>query len=44
MSKNIQTHNADINLIKKFLDYANCAYASYALLESTHKNTKLESL
>ena len=33
MSKNIQTHNADINLIKKFLDYANCAYASYASLK-----------
>ena len=33
MSKNIQTHNADINLIKKFLDYANCAYASYAFLK-----------
>ncbi|AQQ59208.1 hypothetical protein XJ32_02800 [Helicobacter bilis] len=30
MSKNIQTHNANINLIKKFLDYANCADASYA--------------
>ena len=33
MSKNIQTHNADINLIKKFLDYANCADASYASLK-----------
>ena len=38
MSKNIQTHNADINLIKKFLDYANCADASYARLEYIHKN------
>ena len=33
MNKNIQTHNADINLIKKFLDYANCAYASYISLK-----------
>lgn len=32
MKKNIQTHNAKIDLIKKFLDYANCADASYALL------------
>lgn len=44
MSKNIQTHNAKIDLIKKFLNYANIADASYALLESTHKNIKLESL
>ena len=44
MAKNIQTHNADYKLTQKFLDYANCADASYALLESTHKNTKLESL
>ena len=44
MQKNLKTHNAKIDLVKKFLDYANCAYASYALLESTHKNTKLESL
>lgn len=33
MNKNIQTQNADINLIQKFLDYANCADASYAILE-----------
>ena len=33
MKKNIQTHNADINLIKKFLDYANVADASYAFLK-----------
>ena len=44
MSKNIQTHNADINLIKKFLDYANVADASYAMLHYINKNTKLESL
>ena len=34
MSKNIQTHNAKIDLIKKFLNYANIADASYAMLES----------
>ena len=33
MSKSIQTQNADTNLVKKFLDYTNCADASYALLE-----------
>ena len=38
MSKNIQTHNAKVDLIKKFLDYANCADASYARLEYIHKN------
>ena len=32
MAKNIQTHNADYKLTQKFLDYANCADASYALL------------
>ncbi|TLE07199.1 Mbeg1-like protein [Helicobacter bilis] len=32
MSKNIQTHNADYKLTQKFLDYANVADASYALL------------
>ena len=32
MQKNIQTHNAKIDLVKKFLDYANCADASYAML------------
>lgn len=32
MSKSIQTQNADTNLTKKFLDYANCADASYAML------------
>ena len=36
MSKNIQTDNAKIDLVKKFLDYANCADASYALLEYTN--------
>ncbi|WP_181881913.1 hypothetical protein [Helicobacter sp. MIT 14-3879] len=32
-NKNIQTQNADLNLVRKFLAYANCADASYALLE-----------
>ena len=32
MKKNIQTHNAKIDLVKKFLDYANIADASYAML------------
>ncbi len=32
--KDIQTHNAKIDLIKKLLDYANVADASYAKLES----------
>lgn len=34
MSKNIQTHNAKLDLIKKFLDYAHIADASYALIFS----------
>ena len=34
MAKDIQTHEAKIDLVKKFLDYANCADASYAMLES----------
>ena len=38
MSKNIQTHNADYKLTQKFLDYANCADASYALLEYIEKD------
>lgn len=32
MSKNIKTHEADLKLVQKFLDYANCADASYAML------------
>ncbi|WP_104717787.1 methyltransferase [Helicobacter trogontum] len=32
MSKNIQTHNAKVDLVRKFLDYANVADASYAML------------
>ena len=43
MAKNIQTHNAKVELVKKFLDYANIADASYAMLHY-NKNTKLESL
>lgn len=37
---NIATHEADINLIKKFLDYANVADASYALLEAVNGKFK----
>ncbi|EEA8494871.1 DUF2974 domain-containing protein [Campylobacter jejuni] len=33
MSKNIKTQEAKLDLITKFLDYANCADASYALLD-----------
>ncbi|WP_034346840.1 hypothetical protein [Helicobacter trogontum] len=33
MNKNIQTHNAKIDLVEKFLEYANCADASYASLQ-----------
>ena len=33
MNKNIQTHNADYKLTQKFLDYANCADASYTSLK-----------
>ncbi|EAL1176391.1 methyltransferase, partial [Campylobacter jejuni] len=33
MSKNIKTQEAKLDLIIKFLDYANCADASYALLD-----------
>ncbi|GAB0174101.1 hypothetical protein NHP164001_21280 [Helicobacter trogontum] len=33
MPKDIRTHEADINLVKKFLDYAECADASYASLK-----------
>ncbi|WP_181881909.1 hypothetical protein [Helicobacter sp. MIT 14-3879] len=32
MSKDIRTNEADLNLVKKFLAYANCADASYALI------------
>ena len=38
--KNIQTYNAKIDLVKKFLDYANCADASYALLHYIRKNAE----
>ncbi|WP_199768795.1 methyltransferase [Helicobacter trogontum] len=42
MNKNIQTHNAKIDLVEKFLDYANCADASYARLEYIYTNAKNE--
>lgn len=40
MKKNIKTHEADITLTQKFLDYANCADASYAKLEYIYTNAK----
>ena len=43
MSKNIQTYNAKIGLIGKFLDYANCADASYALLHYVNENAENET-
>ena len=38
--KNIQTHEAKIDLIKKFLDYANITDASYAMLHYIHENAE----
>lgn len=38
--KDIQTHNAKIDLIKKLLDYANVADAGYALLHYIQKNAE----
>ena len=40
MNKNIKTHEADINLVEKFLDYANCADASYAMLHYINDTIK----
>ncbi|ECH3579804.1 hypothetical protein FO089_09115, partial [Campylobacter jejuni] len=37
MSKNIKTQEAKLDLITKFLDYANCADASYAMLQYVFK-------
>ena len=42
MAKNIQTHNAKAELVKKFLDYANIADSSYALLHYIKQNAKDE--
>ena len=42
MAKNIQTHNAKVELVKKFLNYANIADASYALLHYIEQNAKDE--
>lgn len=42
MNKNIRTHEAKVDLIKKFLDYANIADASYALLEYTDEKSKID--
>lgn len=44
MSKNIQTHNAKIDLIKKFLNYANIADASYAMLHFVDDTIECVSL
>ena len=38
--KNIQTHEAKIDLIKKFLDHANIVDASYAMLHYIHENAE----
>ena len=38
MNKNIQTANAKLDLITKFLDYANVADASYAMLQYIWEN------
>ncbi|EIC2874785.1 methyltransferase, partial [Campylobacter jejuni] len=38
MSKNIKTQEAKLDLITKFLDYANCADASYAMLQYVWEN------
>lgn len=40
--KNIQTHNAKVELVKKFLNYANIADASYAMLEYIKINAEEE--
>lgn len=37
MSKNIKTQEAKLDLITKFLDYANIADASYAMLDLKNK-------
>ena len=42
MSKNIRTHEADYKLTQKFLDYANCADASYAFLEYTNEGYEID--
>ncbi|HED6588339.1 hypothetical protein [Campylobacter coli] len=38
MSKNIKTQEAKLDLITKFLDYANIADASYAMLDLIDEN------
>ncbi len=37
MKQDIRTHEADLSLVIKFLDYADCADASYSLLEHIFK-------
>lgn len=38
MNRNIHTHNAKLDLIEKFLDYADCADASYVILHYVFEN------
>ncbi|HEH5491903.1 TPA: hypothetical protein SHD56_001652 [Campylobacter coli] len=38
MSKNIKTQEAKLDLITKFLDYANVADASYTMLDLINEN------
>ncbi|WP_233714133.1 hypothetical protein [Helicobacter trogontum] len=42
MAKNIQTHNAKVDLVRKFLDYTNVTDASYALLEYTNEGYEID--
>ena len=41
-TKDIRTHEADYKLTQKFLDYANVADASYALLEYTNEGYEID--
>ena len=40
--KDIQTEKAGEDLVKEFLDYADCADASYAMLHFVEQNEKIE--
>jgi len=42
MDKNIQTHNANLDLVKKFLNYAHVANASYAMLHYIYEDVENE--
>ncbi len=39
MSKDIRTHEAKLDLVSKFLQYAHVANASYAMLYCIQENT-----